>query len=242
MRFKTATHISLVVLLTFAGACGDDSSSANNNTNNSVAADCERRQMQDFDDCNYGDFGRASGASFADEVEGFCQSTCDKVEAFLVDGSSARNLSFANGLVEAIGPLKIVHNENLESLEGLEDLRVAGANVSEIVGNSKLDDLKELQSLERVKGDQFTIAYTSLATLDGLQNLEQVDGHLVIEDNPNLTDLRALESLQSIGGGLFLQNNGKLPECEIQWLIDRAEIEGEITLYNNGGETDADCS
>ncbi len=242
MNLRDIRTISLVAIAATATACADGTDVQGSDTGTPVEVDCQREQLDEFKDCNYGDFGFTHGAGPEENVRNFCKSSCSQVRRFYVHNTSFRDLSFAKGMTETTGPFKIAHNSELESLHGLEDVRVIGDNVSEIVSNSKLTSLKELSSLKHVRGGQFTIASSVFETLEGLESLERIDGWLVIQFNANLTDLRALESLEYIGGGLSVHNNEMLPKCEIQWLVDRVEIEGDVTTYNNGTETDADCS
>lgn len=91
-------------------------------------------------------------------------------------------------------------------------------------------------------------------TLEGLETLERVGGRLAILGNPNLRSLAGLENLQSIledrealwnsqAVGVQIRQNLSLPECEIQWFLDRlvTPVEpADLQLQNNGPEGDCD--
>jgi hypothetical protein len=232
----TKTEWAVVVLLcALTVGCGSDTDENDNPT----PLECERATVTKFDECSYGTLGRDPGIK--EGIEDFCASRCTTVNSIYVKYTNWSDLSFATGLTMLDGQFVVEYNEQLESLDGMDEVMEFGAGHSRIANNYKLRNLEGLGSLRRVN-ESFTIRYNGIESIQGLESLEEVEGDLIIERNWKLTDLKALESLERVGEDLFVESNEKLPRCEIDWLVERIDIEGEIRLTGNGAETDADCS
>jgi hypothetical protein len=236
MATKPKWAVALLCALTVG--CGSDTEENDNPT----PLECERTTVTEFEECNYGLWRRT--ASTQQEISKLCASRCTIATGIYLEYSDRTDLSFATGLTELEAELLVEHNDQLKNLRGLDDVTVFGSEYdgySRIIQNENLESLEGLDSLRRVN-EAFTIQYNGIESLHGLESLEEVEGDLVIDNNWNLTDLKALESLERVGEDLFVESNENLPRCEIDWLVERIDIEGEIRMTGNGAETAADCS
>lgn len=110
--------------------------------------------------------------------------------------------------------LEIWRNENLTSLDGLENLTTVYADIT-IQENPLLSDITGLISLTKVGTgigyqNSFRIQeLPSLQSLEGLNNLAEVNGSLRIYNNSSLSSLEALTNLTVIEH-LSIRNNDEL--------------------------------
>ena len=107
----------------------------------------------------------------------------------------------------SIGSVVLIHNETLESLEGLRNLQEIGTLR---VGGTSLSDLTALSALESAE-------FVSLT------------------QNPLLTSLRGLAELGSVSYSLTITGNDSLPDCEAAWLCARYPA-AECVTADNGGD------
>ncbi|WP_282179859.1 hypothetical protein [Maribacter stanieri] len=142
------------------------------------------------------------------EITGFYDS---ESEPKISDLSSLANLQ------EVSGFLRIVANDDLKNLNGLEGLKKVGhLNLEE---NEQLESIEALSGLEVIYGEitNYTvhdfeglfISYCpSLTTLEGLQNISSVV-KITIRLNDALVDLNGLRGLISVSDNLeLLRNDG----------------------------------
>jgi len=95
-----------------------------------------------------------------------------------------------------------------------------------------ISDLRSLGSL-RVVTNALRIAEMPLLTsLEGLGQLRSVGGDLLIVGNQELTTLRGLDSLCRVGGTVRIYDNPLLPESEVQALLARITVGGEVIVMN----------
>jgi hypothetical protein len=140
---------------------------------------------------------------------------------------------------------------NLLNLEGLNQLEWAGsfkfsqsglqdlsamANLAGVDGvfqffeMRKAVDCRGLEGLRAIGGTAAFVINDELASLDGLSGLEWIGGDLKLEGNPKLTSLSGLSSLRQVDGDVIIQFNAALPQAEIDALLSRIDVGGEITI------------
>ena len=99
-----------------------------------------------------------------------------------------------------------MHNPNLVTLTGLDHLVSCGE--LRIIGNDSLTGIEGLNSLSSVDGNvhigYWFGANPYLKHLQGLNNLESIGGNLIIDRNFILGNLFGLESLVSVEGSLII--------------------------------------
>lgn len=128
------------------------------------------------------------------------------------------DLSSLHNLQEVSGFLRIVANDKLENLNGLEGLKKVGH--LNLEGNVQLESIESLSGLEEIYGEITTytahdfeglfIGYCpSLKTLEGLQNISNVV-KITVRLNDNLEDLNGLRGIISVSDNLELLRNDAL--------------------------------
>ncbi len=128
------------------------------------------------------------------------------------------------------GNLKIFHNDNLSNLSGLENLSSIGGYL-EIDGNENLSNLIGLGNLSSIGGILKIYDNENLSNLIGLGNLSSIGGNLEIDDNDNLSNLSAIENLSSIGGNLEIDRNENL--SNLIGLENLASVGGNLRIWEN---------
>ena len=104
----------------------------------------------------------------------------------------------------AIGDFAINFNENLASLNGLQNLTTGSISLIE---NPVLNDLSALSNFTNVTN--ITIGgNNSLTSLSAFSNLTSMQGDLQIMGNPLITNLEGFNNLTSIGGDLDIGIEG----------------------------------
>lgn len=239
-RTTTSLIVAVLISVTFAG-CGNQESEGEE------IEECQRYELEEFEDCTAEDFvsDRKEVNPYENTtLKDFCESECGRTQKFWVLGSDYRDLRPATGIREVEESFAVESNEHLESLGGLEDLERIGTedeSYAYVKENHSLKSLEGLDSLQHVEGSLQIDWNDDLQSLDGLESLETVSRTLDIDLNKSLTSLRGLESLESVGGNLKISYNESLADCEIDWLVDRVEVEGRIDVNDNGTEETEDC-
>lgn len=120
---------------------------------------------------------------------------------------NARNLTSLNGLnnITEVQRLRILRNEDLLNLDGLESLTSIGADPNiysdfQLVKNLNLTSIQGLSNLSFIGGHTIIGLNRDIVDLEGLNNLTIVDGDLDIGGNFNLTNLDALSNLIQVNG------------------------------------------
>ncbi len=184
-----------------------------------------------------------------------------------IDGSfelyNNRELATLDGfqnLVSVDKDFLVTYNVELNSLEDFESLEHIGSNVEiasndelidldgfkkitwlhaiEITKNSKLQNLKGLESLKTVEYIFGIAENPSLESINHLSNLISIGYASYIVENVKLTTLQGLENLEDSGSYRFLikYNTTLTNLCSIQTLIqemdDVSNIEIEFNLFN----------
>jgi len=131
-----------------------------------------------------------------------------------------------------------VHVPDASALDTLDPLR----DIERIDGrltffrNHALSDLRGLERLEGI-GGPFSIRVDDSAgrftSLDGLDALREV-GSLELAGNPALASLTGLASLEVVHGDVVIEDNPSLARSEIDALLARVRVEGEVSAADNG--------
>ncbi len=144
------------------------------------------------------------------------------------------NLEGLNNLV-TINNLRIVNNDYLSSLTGLDNLNSISGNLY-IYNNWNLTSLTGLENLDTIGGD-LTIIGTPLINLMGLDNLTSIGGYIVICGTA-LINLTGMSSLNHIGGGMIIGaidliggGNGLL--TDLSGLENISSIGGDVDIGYN---------
>jgi hypothetical protein len=142
------------------------------------------------------------------------------------------------------------YNSDLETLEGLEQLQSVGEfsffgdglasmsgvrNLFEVRGPFRLTRLRNLSDLDGLENLRSTgtleVSFNGvLVDIDGLSGLQRVDGDLYIDGNPELTRVDGLMALEHVTGDLYIRENPKVPMSQIDALLSRVTVDGEVYL------------
>lgn len=141
-------------------------------------------------------------------------------------------LSDLNGLsgLGEVGGLEISGNDNLDNLQGLDNLKWIQERGLKIAYNKNLSSLTGLETLAQVKGELVILYNERLSALTGLQNLSSMEGSLVLEGNKILTNLDALGFVQQIQGDLSIQNNPEI--SELSALGNLEQVSGRVRIVH----------
>ena len=113
------------------------------------------------------------------------------------------------------------------SVEGLDSLEVVEGHFGFFEDN--LGDFAGVPKLRTVGGFGAEVV-PSLEDFRGLENLREVHGGFRVAYNPQLRSLAGLEGLEHIHGDLTIRGNPLLAPEEIEALIDRVKVDGEVKL------------
>jgi hypothetical protein len=135
--------------------------------------------------------------------------------------------------LEGLGQLQSVaefrfSNDGLRSMSGVPNLREVNGSFY-LSGLSGLADLGGLENLQSV--GSFDVSFNSaLVDIDRLSGLQHVDGDLRIDGNPELTGVDGLTALERVTGDLYIRENPKVPMSQIDALLSRVTVDGEVFL------------
>lgn len=130
--------------------------------------------------------------------------------------------------LRSVSLLEVSACDNFVSLEGLESLDTVGREIRLAYGE-QFADISALAALRDFDGRLELRELGELTSLDGLHNIEELE-RLIIVDNPVLASLDGLENLQRVSGDLTITGNWILESEEVQALVDRIEVGGELTV------------
>ena len=164
-----------------------------------------------------------------------------KIGSWPANNTRLKNLSGLEGLTSIGRTLRILRNDSLVSLEGLDNLEILGNDL--IIGwtitgfpnplnNPQLMDISSLNGLTNIGRCLHIDANDALTSLDGLNNVISVGDSLVIRNNPLLSNLEGLSSLTSINGLLRIFENDTLESLSGLDNIEAASI-SELYIQNN---------
>ena len=180
-------------------------------------------------------------------------------------GTSLADLTGLNNLFQVGEAFRIIDNDELLSLNGLQSLTQVGANPGydgdglEISHHDKLTDLsalsnlisttylavrrnKELSSLNGLQSvatvtKGLDVSYNDkLVNMTGLNSITSVGSYAVFQDNPLLVSLTGLEGLQSVGTFLWFELNTSL--ASLAPLSNLTHIGSDLRLWKNTSLTD----
>ncbi|MBN2172951.1 MAG: T9SS type A sorting domain-containing protein [Bacteroidales bacterium] len=147
--------------------------------------------------------------------------------------SALINLSGIENLTSIGGPLYIIENNNLTSLNGLDNLSYIGVGAGYsliIIGNNSLANLNGLENINSLEGRLVIGDNDSLTSISGLSNLNSIGG-LNLEFNDAITNLTGLENVTSISGDLSIHNNPNL--SSLGSLENLTSVSGHVIIMNN---------
>ena len=147
-----------------------------------------------------------------------------------ISGSDITDLSPLQNLTQIGGSLTIDHNDQLKSLDGLENIQNVGFHLF-IYKNNQLISLDALQNLSMISGYVEIRENANLSSLSGLENLQKVSDNLTIYKNNQLVSLESLQNLTMIGGYLIISENASL--TSISGLDNLQTISDNLTIHNN---------
>lgn len=131
------------------------------------------------------------------------------------------------GALQHIGRLSLSRT-SFRTLDGLEDLEGIWEELI-LLDNEELTDLTALSGLSRVEGKLKIRGNDRLGGLQGLQNIRSV-GALLITQNANLQSLDGLAGLERVRGNVQFADNPKLSTEDVQALVDRIQVDGEVYI------------
>lgn len=166
-----------------------------------------------------------SGLSRLEHVEGDVEIISNNAT---LNNNRLSNLKGLEGLRSIGGEVYISSNMDLESLDGLDNLESVTEDV--IVGyNDLLTSLSGLSNLKQIGGKLSVFVNPMLTSFDGLENVTTL-GELYISNNQGLHSLEGLSGLQRVRGDVQITNNENLPQNEIDALLARIQVDGEVIL------------
>lgn len=127
------------------------------------------------------------------------------------------------------GTIFIDNNDSLNSLRGLDSLNTEGLFIR-IHGNHALVNLTGLECSTAMGG--FNIGYNDgLLNLRGLENIQTIETSFSIVGNARLKNLSGLENLSHIDGDLSMNGNDSL--SDISDLSNLTHLGGELSITVN---------
>ncbi len=144
---------------------------------------------------------------------------------YLTGVSDLRALS----ALQRINGLQVDTLPQLQSLAGLEQLRLMVDGGLVFLSNAKLESLSALRDCEIIGGPLRIARHDSLRSLDGLQRVSRLS-ELAIVGNPLLRDLSGLSGLQRVDGDVEFDRNASLPRSEIDRFLSRVQVGGQTRI------------
>ncbi len=129
------------------------------------------------------------------------------------------------------GDLYIEHNDNLEAIEGLNQLTNVGGDLVISTRNGGLKTISGFEKLERIGGN-FTVSRNEdLTSFTGFSSLVNAEGWFTISDNERLPSIPDFNALKLIGNNLTIENNSSLDE--INGFTQLESIKRSFNVRNN---------
>ena len=170
------------------------------------------------------------------EIDGFPSdySHCNHLAGYVsISGENIMNLDSLSVLDTINGYLFICGNDNLSSLNGLNNLKTIQDGLIiggiECNGNNALTNMEGLNGLTSVGESVFIDGNANILTLSGLDSLSSIGSSLRISYNMSLKNLHGLESLIS-AGGFNIEGNYSL--LNLNALLNLINVEN-ISIQNN---------
>jgi hypothetical protein len=174
-----------------------------------------------------------------------------------VVGSRLESLAGLESLRAVTGRLRINHNPNLTSVDGLSRLRSVDALVLRenpkleslagiaslrrarrvtLDGSPRLDDLEGLGKIRKL--ESLVVARTGVASTRGLGELREI-GHLSVLENPKLISLSGLRNLGA-ARSVRIEKNSRLAG-QVGFLRALAGVKGPVVIDGNAGISEAEA-
>jgi len=181
-----------------------------------------------------------------DEVNEFGEYNYTTIDGSMYITETVSDLTPLGSIVIINSAFEVKNTQNLQSLDGLNNLKITGnifPNGFRIVNNPALESLSGLNNLEITRGYTSIINNDNLISMEGLNSYYAASsGGFRIQDCDNLQNLSGLENLQFIGDSFFLMDNSLLNDISslsnLNYISRRIYIHDNSTLQNiNGFET-----
>ena len=197
--------------------------------------DCDGRvdETPECDPCaGDGSLPESVFATLNAHLEMLANVTCIQGQ-FQISGPAITDLSPLAKLQVVEGDMWIHNTTTLQALTGLSSLSRVGRLF--VRNNAALTSLAGIESLERIDTYHLLIDNNPmLQSLDGLGGLVHVENQVGIYENPELADIRGLSKLVS-AAYVFVHDNPKLPQCQVDELIEQiATVTRCEKCMNNG--------
>jgi len=155
----------------------------------------------------------------------------EDVPGDITDLSALSTLLEINSSVNAPFGIRIIGNEALTSLTGLENLQVIKGGLT--IGENNVSSLSVFNQVEAFEGSLSISREPILTSLGELSNLQHLSGDLYIVNNPGLQNLSGLENIISVEGNLYIVDNTSLVDfCDIENIIYNG-FSGEYSVFLN---------
>lgn len=158
---------------------------------------------------------------------------CSVIEGDVLIKGDITNLGGLSALREIQGRLRFYSLENLENMNGLDNLETIGGDLD--IYNwpgsaTSLTNLTGLEKLTSVGGDLLILGNSALISLQGLNNLASVKKGVNISVNDVLTNFSGLDKLGSIGEEVYIGESPGLTSFE--GLDSLRTIGGWLEIYD----------
>lgn len=137
----------------------------------------------------------------------------------------------ADGSILFTTGLSVARNDQLEILDGFENLREVEGRFG--FNGEALRDVIGFENLQTV-GGRFSFSFVNqLTEITGFGSLTSIGGTLNIQQNQQIQNLNFLSSLQSIGEDISIFINGELTDfCGLQ-VVAQSGFSGEVSINSN---------
>lgn len=151
----------------------------------------------------------------------------------VVNNESLTSLFSSTNQIKEIHNISMLDNPLLRSLEGLSNPNATIDSEITIIGNSSLEDLKDIYPSDSLSSNVTIKNNQSLKSLESLKKIKYIRRTLSIENNDALLSLSGLEELRQVGPtynievryGLKILDNDKLTDfCAITELISQGVL------------------
>lgn len=118
--------------------------------------------------------------------------------------------------------LSILFNPNLKDLDVISEMPFSVLPVGlHITGNTSIENIDGLQKITSIANFLTISENDKLQNIDGLSNLISVDGRLTVNKNPLITNLNGLSSVEIVGNTITIRENEALYDfCGIKMLLE----------------------
>ncbi len=169
-----------------------------------------------------------------EEIIGWNSLTNVSLEIEITQNEQLQSLEGLQNITNTEG-LTIRQNANLENLNGLEGLEsVINLNIEE---NASLNDIVALSNLQTSLSTLIITQNLQLVNLNGLEGIQNIYGLLWIKNNPLLENINGLSNVSNAGLGfnlsLQLEFNDSLNDISGLEFIDPTSFQDVLVNYNS---------